>query len=87
MRRNFKIKLDLKSIGKYLVACIVIFAPLFVFTESYLEYNNSIIEFLPDLLVFVGLGVTGYLFLTYVIDFKTRILFNSIIQEMRNKLK
>ena len=87
MRRNFKIKLELKSIGKYLVACIVIFAPLFVFTESYLEYNNSIIEFLPDLLVFVGLGVTGYLFLTYVIDFKTRIFFNSIIQEMRNKLK
>ena len=87
VHRKFKVKLDLKSTSKYLLACIVIFAPLFVLTESYLEYNTKIFEFLPDLLIFVGVGVMGYLFLTYVIDFKTKIFFNSIIQELRNKIK
>ena len=87
VHRKFKVKLDLKSTSKYLLVCIVIFAPLFVLTESYLEYNTKIFEFLPDLLIFVGVGVIGYLFLTYVIDSKTKIFFNSIIQEIRNKVK
>jgi len=87
VHRKFKVKFDVKSVGKYIIVCIVIFTPLFILTENYLEYNNSIIEFLPDLLIFVGVGVIGYLFLTYLIDFKTKIFFNSIIREIRNKVK
>ena len=87
IHRRFNVKLDVKSIGKYLLVCILVFTPLFVLTETYLQYNDEIVEFLPDLLLFVGIGVVGYLFLTYVIDSKTKIFFNAIIQEIRNKTK
>ena len=87
IHRRFNVKLDVKSIGKYLLVCILVFTPLFVLTETYLQYNDEIVEFLPDLLLFVGIGVVGYLFLTYAIDSKTKIFFNAIIQEIRNKTK
>jgi hypothetical protein len=87
VHRKFKVKLDLKSISKYLIVCIVIFAPLFVLTEAYLQYDDEIVKFLPNLLLFIGMGIIGYLFLTYVIDSKTKVFFNAIIQEVRNKIK
>ena len=87
IHHRFNVKLDVKSIGKYLLVCVLVFTPLFVLTETYLQYNDEIVEFLPDLLLFVGIGVVGYLFLTYVIDSKTKVFFNAIIQEIRNKTK
>ena len=87
IHHRFNVKLDVKSIGKYLLVCILVFTPLFVLTETYLQYNDEIVEFLPDLLLFVGIVVVGYLFLTYVIDSKTKVFFNAIIQEIRNKTK
>jgi len=83
--RNFKVKLDLFSSSKYVISCIIIFVPIYFITDIYLEYNERIIEFLPNLLIFVGIGIIFYLSLTYIIDSKTRIFFNAIIQEIKNK--
>lgn len=87
LRRSYKIKIDFKSMGKYLAVCISVFGPIFLLIEKYLKYDERIVEFLPDLLMFVGLGVGGYLLLTYAIDFKTRKLFQAIICEIRNKVR
>ena len=51
------------------------------------EYNNDVFQFIPNLLLFVGIGVSGYLLITYLIDFKTRSLFSSIIGEIIKRKK
>lgn len=87
MKNKFKMQLDLKAISKYLVVCTITFIPLFILTETYLEYNNEIVQFLPNLLVFVMLGIIVYGFLTYIIDLKTRMFFKAIIKEVTKKIK
>jgi O-antigen/teichoic acid export membrane protein len=82
--RKFNLKFDYNVI-KYIITVIVIFIPLSILTETYLEYNERILHFLPNLLLFVGLGITLYLSITYLVDNKTRVLFNAIIQEIKKK--
>jgi len=87
VKSSFNIQLDLKPILKYLIVCAFIFIPLYFITEIYLEYNNEIVKFLPNLLMYVAIGITSYAILTYLIDSKTRIFYNSIIQEITKKIK
>ena len=44
---------------------------------EYLEFNPNIFEFLPNLLLFIGSGIFGYLALAYLIDERTRKIFLS----------
>ncbi|MEX0861732.1 hypothetical protein [Nitrosopumilus sp.] len=87
VHRNFQIKIDFKRIIKYLFICLVTFVPVFLLAEQYLDYDERIIVFLPNLLVFIGLAIGGYLLLTCLLDLKTKQLFNSIITEIKTKLK
>ncbi len=87
VRRNFEITIDSKRVIKYLIICIFTFGPVYLLTEQYLEYNEKIIEFLPNLFLFSGLAIGGYLLFTYILDMKTKQLFNSIINEIKTKLK
>ena len=61
------------------------FGGIYLLSEQYLEYKIEILEFLPNLLLLVLIGVTGYLILTYLIDSKTRKFFKAIIREITNK--
>ncbi len=74
LKKEFNPKFDLKTIFKYLLSSIIIFGATFVLMEEFLEYNESIFEFFPQFLVFLSIGVIGYLSLTYIIDSKTRFL-------------
>ncbi len=85
VRKDFSPKINVRSIFKYFSASILAFGFTFVLMEKYLVYKVSIFEFLPDLILFVGLAIGGYLTLTYIIDSKTRILFKSVIKEIKNK--
>jgi len=87
MKSRFKISLDVTPISKYFVSCAIIFIPLFVLSEKYLEYNTEIVKFLPDLFSFIVLGILGYALLTYIIDSKTKVFFNAIIHEIIKKIK
>ena len=49
--------------------------------------NNDVFQFIPNLLLLAGIGVGGYLLITYLIDFKTRSLVSSIIGEMTKRKK
>jgi len=54
VRRNFPLKFDFSSIIKYLLISIGVFGMTYVLTEHFLIYKDSVFEFIPDLLLFVG---------------------------------
>ena len=81
--RNFDVKLDVNSSSKYLMACVIVFLPISFLTDAYLIYDERIIHFLPNLLLYVTLAIGGYLLLTYIIDNKTRVFFNAIFAEIK----
>ncbi|WP_299290924.1 hypothetical protein [Nitrosopumilus sp.] len=89
IRRNFNLKLNYIEIGKYCLASLISFAIAFVLMENFLEYNESIFIFLPNLLLYIIIAISIYFSLTYCIDKKTRSLFKSVINELlkRNNSK
>ena len=42
--------------------------------QQFLVYVNNIVTFIPNLLLFVGLGIGLYFVITYFVDKKTRII-------------
>jgi len=85
VKKNFKFKMEVKNFVKYLLASILTIGISYYMSLEFLEFNPSIIIFLPNLLLFVGLGIFGYLALTYFIDEKTRKIFSAIIHELKNR--
>ena len=85
LRKHLVLHLDKIAIGKYFIISIIVFGGIYLLSEQYLEYKIEILEFLPNLLLLVLIGVTGYLILTYLIDSKTRKFFKAIIREITNK--
>ena len=83
VKKNFELSLDIFRILKFLLVSIGVFGGVYFLSEEFLEYNDNIFEFLPNLLIFVIMGIIGYLGLTYVIDSGTRKLFNAIIGEVK----
>jgi hypothetical protein len=62
-----------------------VFGTILILQNQFLEFNNNIFEFIPSLLVFALLGVSGYVLITYLIDGHTQKLFKSIFQEIYKK--
>jgi len=85
IRREFKPKIDTKAIAKYFFASVIAFGITYLLMEKYLNYKESLFEFLPEFLPFVGIGSISYLVITYFIDSKTKNLFKSILKEINNK--
>jgi hypothetical protein len=85
MKRHIKPKIPLIPIFKYLFSSVFIFGLTYLLMNKYLEYKISIFEFLPEFLIFVSIGIGGYLGFTYIIDNRTRLLFKSIINELFKK--
>ena len=85
IKKNFKFKLEIKPVIKYIFVSIITIGFSYYLSLEFLEFNPSLIHFVPNLLLFVGLGLFGYLVLTYFIDEKTKKLVNSIINEIKPK--
>ena len=85
LRKSVKIKFEVKSIVKYIISSIIIFGIIFTLMDRFLVYNESIFVFLPNLLLFVVIGICGYLAITYLIDFRTRNLVHAILKELKKK--
>jgi len=77
---------DYKSILKYFIAFIISFSLIYVLTEAFLIYDENIFLFVPQVLQFMILSILFYFALTYMLDYKTRKLFSSIIKEIKEKL-
>lgn len=82
-RKNFPVSVDPITIMKYLVISILVFGGTYLLTEEFLEYNESIFVFLPNLIPFVLFSIFVYLGLTYVFDKRTRKLFKAVISEIK----
>lgn len=83
IKREFRPKIDYFSMLKYVLSSVIVFGLVFFLMNNYLEYKNSIFEFLPQLLIYVIIGIAGYLGLTYAIDKHTRKLFKLVISEIK----
>jgi len=85
VRRDFTLTLSLNRIFKYLVVSIGSFGLMYLLMEQFLEYKISIFDFLPNLLLFLILGLGSYFVITYAVDSGTRNLFQAIIKEIKGK--
>lgn len=85
VRGTFTLKIDWKSFSKYLGITALIFGIIFLLMEEFLEYKESIFEFLPSLLIFIIGGMLAYVGITYAIDKKIKRLIDSILIELRTK--
>lgn len=84
-KRNFELKLEKLSITKYAVTTILVFVPLYFLMKQYLVYEISIFDFLPNLVLFVAIGIISYIGITFFIDNKTKNLVYGIINEIKGK--
>lgn len=83
VRKNLKVSLEFKIILKYLVISIVTFGIIHVLTQRFIVYKLDLVEFIPQLLIFVFAGISCYVILTYFLDSQTKNLIHSIIKEFR----
>lgn len=83
VRKEFSLKINPKPILKYLGSSVLVFGIFYLLVEQFLEYNESIFAFLPQLLMFIIPPILGYLAITYIVDKNTRKLFNSILNELK----
>jgi hypothetical protein len=84
VKKNFTLKLESRLILKYFIVSVIIFTIIYLITEEFLVYTENIFEFIPQLLLFMIIGVVGYLVITYFIDLRIRKLFHAIINELTN---
>jgi hypothetical protein len=85
MKNKLEIKFDLIVILKYLAITIFSFGITFIITENFLEYDDEVIVFVPNLLFFVALGISIHIIISYVVDSSIRQLIYDIVKEMKNK--
>jgi len=82
-KQTFAINFEIKSIGKYIISGTVSFAFVYLLIEKFLVYNKSLIEFLPQVLIFASLGIGMYIVISMIIDNNIRNLIKSIITEIK----
>ncbi len=84
-KKNLEFSLNYIIILKYVAVAFISFISIHFLLEEFLIYNESIIEFLPQVIGFVILAISLYVALTFVVDKKTRDLVKAIIEEIRKK--
>jgi len=84
VRKNFTIKINHYVILKYIITAILIFGITYLLMEEYLIYNEQIILFFPQVLLYVIFSVGGYLAITFFIDTNTKQLVKAIFNELKS---
>jgi|APSaa5957512535_1039671.scaffolds.fasta_scaffold11444_2 hypothetical protein len=87
LKNNFSISIDIIVSIKYLFSSIIVFTVVYFLMENYLKYQESIFDFLPNLILYLGIGVILYALVTYILDIRTRKLVKSIITELTKNNK
>lgn len=85
VRKHFPLSGNRFILFKYLISSVISFGMTYFLLTYSLSYKRSIFEFIPNLLLFAGIGIGCYLVITYLIDLRTRELFKSIIREIQGK--
>ena len=70
---------------KYLVISLVVFSLTYYLIEQFLEYDNNNFVFIPNVLLFIMIGIFGYISITYLVDSRTKQLVSEIINELKER--
>ena len=85
VQKSITIKLEISRIVKFLLTAIGAFGFTYILTTQFLVYSPDITSFIPNVLMFVSLGVGLYIIITYLIDKKIRNLVHAVIYEIKTK--
>jgi O-antigen/teichoic acid export membrane protein len=81
--KNFTVKFNINTIFKYFISAIISFGITRVLINSFLEYENNIFEFIPQMGLFVIFSIMAYIGITLLIDSRTRLLAKAILSEIK----
>lgn len=87
LKTSFTVSIDVKVTIKYLISSILVFIGVYFLMENFLIYQESIFDFLPNLILYICLGIAMYALITFIIDIRTRNLAKSIITELSKNNK
>lgn len=85
VQKNIKFSIPFTNILKYVAGTLAFVVIFYLTSSSIIKFKQSIYEFLPSLILELGICISVYLLLTYLIDKKTRILFKSIFSEFTTR--
>jgi O-antigen/teichoic acid export membrane protein len=83
VKQTFQLKFNINSITKYLIASSISFSFVYFLMEEFLTYNKTVLEFMPQVLIFIFLSFGIYLLITFFIDKPTKDLIKNIISEVK----
>jgi hypothetical protein len=84
VKKNFTIKINYYIILKYIISAILIFTITYLLMDEYLTYNEQIMIFFPQVLLYVIFSIGGYLAITFLVDVNTRQLVKAIFNELKS---
>jgi O-antigen/teichoic acid export membrane protein len=82
IKQTLQINLEIKSISKYIISGLISFLSIYLLTEKFIVYNKSLIEFIPQVLIFISLGIGMYIVISIIIDNTIRNLIKLVILEI-----
>jgi O-antigen/teichoic acid export membrane protein len=85
VKKQTSFKFPYVSAGKFAFATLMFILVFFFTSDIIIEYQISIYDFLPKLILELAICLATYFFITFLIDKKTRILFKSIFGELISK--
>jgi len=85
LKRDVSFSFPYANTVKYVGATLAFILIFFITSDLIITYQESIYNFLPELILQLAICIGVYLLITYVIDNKTKILFKSIIKEIFSK--
>ncbi len=85
LRKNISIKIDFSRVMKYLGISVGVFGVTYVLMNQFIIYTENLIYFIPNILIFLVLGISLYIVITYLTDSKVRKLVTSVIEELKTR--
>lgn len=85
VRKQYQIKFVYSSIFKYFLVATISSIIVHYVSINTLVYSESVFDFIPQVIPLLVLGGGIYFGITYLIDKSTKVLFNSILNELRSK--
>ena len=84
VRKIMSFTIEWTKISKYLGASLI-FGLIGYLSTNFINYELELFDFLPNLIFFISIAVSGYVVLTYVIDKESRLFIKSIFNELKSK--
>jgi len=85
IRKEHKISIPYKPVLKFIICTIIASIPVYLISKNMIIYDQSIWNFLPQIILIVLIGGIIYFSTTFLVDKSVRVLFYSVINEIKGK--